>query len=148
MNEELKKPRGRPFTPGNPGRPPGSKNKTTRMLEQLIEGHAEEFVEKLKELALAGDVACLRIIIDRLIPLRKSQPINVGIPPINDSQDVLSVISSVWDAIRDGELTPEEATALCMVIDRTVRAIEVNDLSKRLDELESRIEAERRENPG
>ena len=118
------------------------------MLEQLIEGQAEQCVEKLKELALAGDVACLRIIIDRLIPLRKSQPINVGIPPINDSQDVLSVISSVWDAIRDGELTPEEATAMCMVIDRTVRAIEVNDLSKRLHELESRIEAERRENPG
>jgi hypothetical protein len=148
INEELKKPRGRPFEPGNPGRPPGSKNKTTRMLEQLIEGQAEQCVEKLKELALAGDVACLRIIIDRLIPLQKSQPINVGIPPINDSQDVLSVISSVWDAISDGELTPEEATALCMLIDRTVRAIEVNDLSKRLDELESRIELERREKRG
>ena len=148
INEELKKPRGRPFTPGNPGRPPGSKNKTTRMLEQLIEGQAEQFVEKLKELALAGDVACLRIIIDRLIPLQKSQPINVGIPPINDSQDVLSVISSVWDAIRDGELTPEEATALCMLIDRSIRAVEVHDLSKRLDELESRIELERREKRG
>ena len=147
MNEEVK-PRGRPFAPGNPGRPPGSKNKTTRMLEQLIEGQAEEFVEKLKESALAGDVACLRIIMDRLIPLRKSQPINVSIPPINGSQDGLSVISSVWDAIRDGELTPEEATALCMLIDRSIRAIEVHDLSKRLDELESRIEAERRENPG
>jgi hypothetical protein len=118
------------------------------MLEQLIEGQAEEFVEKLKESALAGDVACLRIIMDRLIPLRKSQPIEVDIPPINGSQDVLSVISSVWDAIRDGELTPEEATALCPLIDRSIRAIEVHDLSKRLDELESRIEAERRENPG
>jgi hypothetical protein len=65
------------------------------MLEQLIEGQAEQCVEKLKELALAGDVACLRIIMDHLIPLRKSQPINVDIPPINGSQDVLSVISSV-----------------------------------------------------
>ena len=147
MNEEVK-PRGRPFAPGNPGRPPGSKNKTTRMLEQLRESQAEEFVEKLKELALAGDVTCLRIIMDRLIPLRKSQPINVDIPPINGSQDVLSVISSVWDAIRDGELTPEEATALCPLIDRSIRAIEVHDLSKRLDELESRMEAERRESPG
>ena len=147
MNEELK-PRGRPFAPGNHGRPPGSKNKTTRMLEQLIEGQAEEFVEKLKESALAGDVACLRIIMDRLIPLRKSQPIEVDIPPINGSQDVLSVISSVWDAIRDGELTPEEATALCPLIDRSIRAIEVNNLSKRLDELESRVESERREKRG
>jgi hypothetical protein len=65
------------------------------------------------------------------------QPISVAIPPINGSQDVLSVISSVWDAIRDAELTPEEATALCLLIDRSIRAIEVNDLSKRLDELEA-----------
>jgi hypothetical protein len=32
-----------------------------------------------------------------------------------------------------------------MLIDRSIRAIEVNDLSKRLDELESRIESEKRE---
>jgi hypothetical protein len=48
MNELPKKPRGRPFAPGNPGKPRGSKNKTTRMLEQLLEGQAEQFVEKLK----------------------------------------------------------------------------------------------------
>ena len=148
INEELKKPRGRPFTPGNPGRPPGSKNKTTRMLEQLIEGQGEQFVEKLKELALAGDVTCLRIIIDRLIPARKGQPISVNMPPLNSPKDVLSATSSVLTAIRDGELTPEEVTALCMLIDRSIRAIEVNDLSKRLDELESRIELERREKRG
>ena len=93
-------------------------------------------------------MACLRIIIDRLIPLRKGRLINLSILPINGPQDVLSVISSVWDAIRDGELTPEVAIALCPLIDRSIRTIEVHDISKRLDELESRIEAERRENPG
>ena len=29
--------RGRPFKHGNPGRPPGSKNKLTRLLEELVE---------------------------------------------------------------------------------------------------------------
>ena len=33
--------RGRPFQSGNPGRPTGSKNKTTRILEQLVEGEGE-----------------------------------------------------------------------------------------------------------
>jgi hypothetical protein len=148
MNEELTKPRGRPFEAGNPGRPPGSKNKTTRMLEQLIDGQAERVVEKLKELALAGDVPCLKIIVDRLMPMRKGHPINANIPPINSAQDLLTAISSVWDAIRDGELTAEETTALCALIDRSIRAIEVHDVSKRLDELESRIESERHEKCG
>ena len=51
------KSRGRPFQPGNPGRPPGSKNKVTRALEQLAEGQAEQVFQKVIEQALAGDVA-------------------------------------------------------------------------------------------
>src|SRR6516225_5337941 len=43
---QKQKVRGRPFQPGNPGRPPGSKNKTTRLVEQLVEGDAEKLSEK------------------------------------------------------------------------------------------------------
>ncbi len=63
--------RGRAFKTGNPGRPPGSKNKVTRALEQLAEGQAEQLTQKLLELALAGDVTCLRIALDRIWPVRK-----------------------------------------------------------------------------
>jgi hypothetical protein len=42
--------RGRPFKPGNPGRPPGSKNKITQIVEQLAEGQAEQLVQKVIEL--------------------------------------------------------------------------------------------------
>jgi hypothetical protein len=52
--------RGRPFKLGNPGRPPGSKNKTTRVVEQLVDNQAEKLTRKLVELALAGDVRCLQ----------------------------------------------------------------------------------------
>ena len=62
------KPRGRPFQSGNPGRPPGSKNKVTRGLEQLAEGQAD--------------------------PPPKGRPINVPIPPINGPQDALSSIAA------------------------------------------------------
>ena len=34
----VRKPRGRPFKPGNPGRPLGSKNRVTQTLERLAEG--------------------------------------------------------------------------------------------------------------
>jgi hypothetical protein len=59
MITRARKVRGRPFKPGNPGRPPGSKNKTTQMVEQLAEGQAEQLVQKALELAQAGDVSCL-----------------------------------------------------------------------------------------
>jgi hypothetical protein len=136
MTKHVRKARGRPFKPGNPGRPPGSKNKITQMVEQLAEGQAEQLVQKVLELAQAGDVACLRMILDRLWPLRKGQPVNVVMPPINTPQDVVSAIASIWTGIRDGRLTPDEASALSIVVDRSVQAIELHDITRRIAALE------------
>jgi hypothetical protein len=46
MTTRVRKVRGRPFKPGNPGRPPGSKNKVTQIVEQLAEGQAEQIFKK------------------------------------------------------------------------------------------------------
>jgi hypothetical protein len=132
----VSKPRGRPFQAGNPGRPPGSKNKTTQLIEQLAAGQAEQLIQKALELAQAGDVTCLRMTLDRLWPVRKGQPVNMVMPPINTPQDVLSAIASIWTAIREGHLTPDEASALSIVIDRSVQAIELHDITKRITALE------------
>jgi hypothetical protein len=136
MTMPVRKARGRPFKPGNPGRPPGSKNKTTQMVEQLAEGQAEQLVQKVLELAKAGDVSCLRMMLDRLWPPRKGQPVNVVMPPINTSQDLFAAIASIWTAIREGRLTPDEASALSIVIDRSIQAIELHDITKRIAALE------------
>jgi hypothetical protein len=136
MTRRVRKARGRPFKPGNPGRPPGSKNKITQMVEQLAEGQAEQLIQKVLELAQAGDLACLWIILDRLWPLRKGQPVNVVMPPINTPQDVVSAIASIWTGIRDGRLTPDKASALSIVVDRSVQAIELHDMTRRIAALE------------
>ena len=136
MITSARKARGRPFKPENPGRPPGSKNKITQMAEQLAEAHAEQNFQKVVDLALAGDVSCLRMMLDRIYPPRKGQPVNVVMPPINTSQDVLRAIASIWTAIREGQLTPDEASALSIVIDRSIHAIELHGIIKRISALE------------
>jgi hypothetical protein len=132
----MRKPRGRPFQPGNPGRPPGSKNRVTQTLEQLAEGQAEQLFEKVRELALAGDVACLRMMLDRIWPPRKAQPVNVTLPPINSSQDALVAIAAICRALREGGLTPDEITALSSVVGRSIQVIERQDLERRVAALE------------
>jgi hypothetical protein len=114
MSSPGRKSRGRPFQPGNPGRPSGSKNKTTQVLEQLAEGQAEQLLRKVLEQALAGDVACQRMMLDRLYVPPKARPINVPIPPINDPEDALSAIAAIFSALGQGQLTPEETTALSL----------------------------------
>src|SRR5215218_4900464 len=54
MNEPRKnarKTRGRPFRPGNPGRPKGARNKTTLAVDALLDGEAEAITRTAVEMA-------------------------------------------------------------------------------------------------
>jgi hypothetical protein len=141
------KPRGRPFLLGNAGRPRGSKNKTTQILDQLAEGQAEQLMQKVIELANGGDVACLRMMLDRISPVRKGTPINIDLPPIKTLQDVLAVIPLLWTAIADGRLTPDEVGAMSLFAERSMTAIELKDFDKRIEVLEQKVRQNDEENP-
>jgi hypothetical protein len=145
MSRPVLKVRGRPFQPGNPGRPPGSKNKITQIVEKLAEGQAEKLVQKTLELAQAGDVSCLKMVLDRLWPARKGQPVKLVMPPINTSEDLVPAIASVWEGLRDGHLTPEEAGVLSIVMERSIQAIELHNITKRLAVLEEEARTKRDE---
>jgi Family of unknown function (DUF5681) len=136
MSTDSHKPRGRPFQPGNPGRPHGSKNKTTQIVERLAEQQAEKLIEKVVELAQAGDVSCLRMLLDRLWPVRRGQPVHLNIPEIKSADDVPAVLAAIWTAVGDGLLTPEEASALVLLATRSMEAIQLQDILKRVEDLE------------
>jgi hypothetical protein len=136
MPKVVRRVRGRPFKPGNPGRPPGSKNKTTQALEQLAEGQAERLFQKIIEQALAGDVACQRMMLDRVYIPPKARPINVTMPAISSPKDVLSAIACICKALGEGVLTPDETTALSLVIGRSIQVIELQDHERRIAALE------------
>jgi hypothetical protein len=76
------------------------------------------------------------MLLDRLWPQRKGHPVNVVMPPINTPQDVLPAIASIWTAIREGLLTPDEASALSIVIERSIQGIELHDITRRIAALE------------
>jgi hypothetical protein len=132
----MRKPRGRPFQPGNPGRPRGSKNRVTQTLEQIAEEQAEQLFQKILKQALAGDVPCQKMLLDRIWPPRKAQPINVTMPRITNSQDALAAIAEICKALGEGRLTPDEITALCSVVGRSIQVIELQDLERRVAALE------------
>jgi len=58
------------------------------------------------ELALGGDVTCLRMMLDRVCPIRKGRPVNVDMPPIRSSHDFFAAIAAIWTAIGEGRLIP------------------------------------------
>jgi hypothetical protein len=129
--------RGRPFKPGNPGRPPGSKNKTTKMLEELFEGEAEDLTRKIIELALAGNVRCLEYCVDRLLPRRRGEPINLELPKISRVKDIPAAVAVVVGAVSNGTITPEQASHVSRLLDSFANAITLNDVAARLENVES-----------
>src|SRR5499433_4449157 len=71
---------------GNPaGRPRGSRNKTTVLMQNLLEGEAEEIARKAIEMAKAGDMAAIRVCMDRLAPARRGAAISCELPPVETS---------------------------------------------------------------
>src|SRR3974377_99902 len=87
-NQTEKKIRGRPFQPGNPGRPPGSKNQTTRLVEQLVSDEGEKLIRKVIDLALAGNVKCLEMCLDRLLPRRNGRPVDFSMPNVTGTNEI------------------------------------------------------------
>jgi hypothetical protein len=59
-----RKTRGRPFQPGNPGRPRGSRGKATVAAQILLDGEAKALTRKAIDLAKEGDTTALRLCLE------------------------------------------------------------------------------------
>jgi hypothetical protein len=136
------KQRGRPFPKGqsgNPnGRPVGARNRTTLAVEALLEGEAEKLTRKAVTLALKGNVACLRLCLDRLVPPRRDRPVNFTLPAMNSANDAGNAMAAITTAVASGELTPNEAAELSRVVDGYVKALEATEIERRIQVLEER----------
>ena len=131
------RPRGRPFAPGNPGRPKGARNRITRVVENLIEADAEQITRTAIERAIAGDSVLLRALLDRLAPPRRDRAVEVDLPRLGDEVDVTAITSALVDAVADGTIAPSEAKAIGEVVDVHLRAVELRDIEERLRRLEA-----------
>jgi Family of unknown function (DUF5681) len=134
--------RGRPFRPGqsgNPaGRPKGSRDAASLLMERLLEGDAEEIGRKTIELALDGDSRILKACLDRLLPPRRDRLVPFDLPAMESAADLPKASAALLAAVAEGEITPSEASALARVIDTHAKAIEINELEQRLARLEER----------
>ena len=139
---EKQRQRGRPFEKGNPGRPPGSRNKVTVALEQLLEEKAEAFVAMVMEKALEGDRMAMRLVFERLMGSRHERPLaDLDLPPIRSAADGAAVAAAILAAAGSGKITPGEGVALMQMVDSAVRAFSASDLEQTVSDLEQRLRA-------
>jgi len=125
------------FAPGNPGRPKGARHKTTLAIEELLDGEAEALTRKAVELAKEGDMAALRLCLERIAPARKDAPVRFELPAINSAQDAAGAASAVLEAVSEGDITPLEGAAVMALLEDYRRALEASDFEARISALEA-----------
>ena len=109
-----------PFQPGqsgNPaGRPRGSRNKKTILLETLVDGEAEAVMQKMITLAKMGHDGAMRLCVERMMPPRRERPVPLPLPRIETGADVRQATADVIEALAEGDVTPKEAEHLLRAI--------------------------------
>ena len=86
------------FQPGQSGNPAGRKkgqvNKYTELSKQLLSEKGPEIVQMVIQKALEGDVTCLKMCMDRIIPAHKA----VEIKHENQDMAINIVVESITNA--------------------------------------------------
>ena len=129
--------RGKPFGPGNPGRPKGARHRVTLAIEALLDGQAEALTQAAINRALAGDPIALRLCLDRIAPPRRDRPVTFRVPRIKSASDVPAALATILSAASRGALTPSEAGSLAGLVSSFIAATEAVEFEARLGRLEA-----------
>jgi hypothetical protein len=125
---------------GNPaGRPRGSRGKAAILAEGLFEGEAEAIIRAAIDMAKAGDMAAVRVCLDRVAPRPRDRTIAFELPPLHSAASALSALADIAAAVARGDLTPSEADNLSKLVDRYVHMLEETELEQRVAKLEREV---------
>ena len=105
-------------------------------LDAIGEAGAAEVLQAVLKVAKGGDMRAASILLDRIWPARKGRAVEVALPEVASTADLAPALAAVVAAMARGELTPEEAQAICGVLESQRRAIETAELEARIAALE------------
>jgi len=121
------KQRGKPFPKGQSGNPKGKakgcRNHATRVVQALLEGESVAITRKLIDLALGGDVTCLRLCIERLCPVRRDSPMKVTLPAVEIAKDLPKVSKAILGNVARGNLTTNEGQGMMNLLESHARVM-------------------------
>jgi hypothetical protein len=109
---------------GNPaGRPLGSRNRKTLLLEAMLEGEAEQLARRLIEKAMQGDSASLRHLLDRVMPGWRDRPVAFPLPELAKPGGIERAVEEISGGIGAGTLSTREGLELVRYLERSAQAL-------------------------
>lgn len=118
---------------GNPsGRPKGIKDKRSAF-KAMVEPNCEKLIQKAVDMALDGNEAMLRLLLDRVLPAKlREDPIPIDIK----SESLIGQVRVILSELAVGNITPLCAKSLMDTVAIEAKIIESDELEKRIQVLE------------
>ena len=117
------------------GRPPGLGVVAKLRREMLGEGKVTQLVNKVYELAIAGDMVAARLLLDRVLPSLRTQAALVNVP-LNPADTLTAKATALLHAVANGEVASDIAAEMIRSLGGICAIEQGDELRKRLDALE------------
>ena len=116
------------------------------MARDLLDGAAEDVVNKLIEQARLGERFALRLVMERVVPARRDRRVELAeLRAVSTASDLVTASGQVISLAAGGEISLEEAHAFMKLLAHQRAAVDAADLHTRVVALEVELERERRE---
>jgi polyhydroxyalkanoate synthesis regulator phasin len=107
----------------------------------MLEPYAEDLIQQVVDLAKGGDMAALKLCLDRLCaPLRATDRL-ITIEGMESCKELSDKGDLILVRVATGDITPTEASSLMGAISSQAKIIEADELERRVSELENRNES-------
>ncbi len=131
-----------PWTKGKSGNPLGRPRGRSKAAEirRAFEEDWEKAVEKIKELALAGDQKLLMYWGDKIIPTLRTVDLPGTVPSFAEAKTLSDKSGAILQSIADGELNVPDGLSLMQAVANAARISESVEQEKQIAELESALQ--------
>lgn len=123
------------FKPGKSGNPAGRPQGTTprARFRKMVDPDMPALVKTLVQAAQGGDVAAIKVILDRVVPPLKATSDSLN---LKTTGTLLEKGETIISAMLTGKASPDQAKAALDALALQARLMDQSDANKRLDEIE------------
>jgi hypothetical protein len=101
----------------------------------LADGKIDKLLDRVYELALSGDPAAIRIILDRVLPSLRSESLPVRVD-VDVNASLTAQARAIVRAAVEGRIAPDTASELIKAIASVGAVSELDELRRRVDQLQ------------
>jgi hypothetical protein len=112
----------------------------TEITQQLLNRDADAVARKTIEMALDGNATALRLVIERVLPPKRSPTLQLDLGPTDDAEGISQAQGRLIDAVSSGDLAIDDAVKLNDLLESRRATFETVDLAKEIKALRTHIE--------